>query len=135
MHHRFSLLKKLLLPIFLLNAELAFSFGAPKHSKLEKQIQDSNIVLKVVPEKGMQLTYDAPWSLKLKNQTNVTFEKLRLGKDDLDQKNGAFKFTASQTNQKWDADYELTAFICTKDKTRCYRETHKGSFKNKPKEI
>ena len=110
----------------------AYGFGKPQHSKVSVQStpKDGNLefVFKIEPNSDMSVTFDAPWTLDIKNAEGLTLSKEKLKKSDLDQKLPGFKVstTAAPKAKSGEVEYKLVSFICTKDKTRCYREVHKG---------
>jgi hypothetical protein len=61
---------------------------------------------------------------------DLSFEKTTLGKADMDTALPGFVLTtaARPTAPKGQIKYTLTSFICTKEKTQCYREVHTGAF-------
>ena len=114
-------------------SEAALAFGKPEHSLVKAKAATGdqgqlNFEFKVEPNKDMQVTLDAPWQLKVSGHQGLVFEKTTLKKADLDEALPGFKLAASgkPTVANGSVDFQLTAFICTQDKTRCYREVHKG---------
>lgn len=116
----------------LLTAPLAFGFGEPTHSKIEISSAPAGdqmeFTFKVVASDGHTVTFDAPWKLDLKKHEGLTFETAALNKTTMDEKLPGWKVktTAQPAAGQGDLEYQLIAFICTTDKTQCYREVHKG---------
>lgn len=101
---------------------------APKYSKVEVALKDSALTLKVIPETGHILTFEGPWNLKIDSLQGATTSKNVLKKDALDQTTGTFTLELKKLESKWNGAYKLTSFVCTIDKTRCYREVHTGNL-------
>ncbi|MEZ4742193.1 MAG: hypothetical protein R3B45_07080 [Bdellovibrionota bacterium] len=116
---------------------LAFSFGEPKYSKVHlsiKQDKDSTnkLIFRVSADDTMQLSFvNAPWELNLKTidtQPNFKLAKDKYTAKDLDQGLPGFAVQIpTKELQSGILEYRLIAFICTKEKTRCYREVHKNT--------
>lgn len=94
-----------------------------------------NLTLELRPISDMLLTLDAPWKLKIKKDKQLGLNEVSFKKDELFAKLCSTKSDtelscslvskSSPTNKKGDLLIEFTTFVCTKDKTRCYREVHK----------
>lgn len=122
-----------LLVCFLL-APRVFAFGT-EHSALETQItiSDNKIeaIFVVTANPGLELTFDAPWTLEVSNTKNLdVIDKKDLIVKEFDRSISGmrFKANASQKAESISFDYKVKAFVCTEDKTRCYPQTHKGSI-------
>jgi len=119
----------------LLSAQ-AFAFGEPTHSKVEVTTKEEGkkvtFSFKVVPNKDMVITLDAPWKFEIKDKAaGLKFAKESMGKPEMDDKLPGYVVTSSEAAAKSDGEveYSLVSFICTADKTACYREVHKGTHK------
>jgi hypothetical protein len=105
---------------------------APQHSKVNATANSAptGVEFKFVVEanKNMTITFDAPWTLELVNAKDLEFASNRYGKAELDEKLPGFvvKTAKAPSVDKGEVEYKLVAFICTKDKTQCYREVHSG---------
>ena len=116
-------------------AQAALGLGEPVNSKVEVTTKKDDgkkavtFEFKIVPNDGMVVTFDAPWKLDIKDKDGLAvFEKASLGKPDMDEKLPGFIVTSKpNAGSKGKLEYTLVAFICTKDKTACYREVHKGA--------
>lgn len=110
---------------------LLCAYATPQHSKVDTKLtfdkDDATFVLQVVPNDGMALTFDtAPWKLSLENAEGLMVERkdLTWTAKEVDQKTGAFTIKGkAKPNGKF--SFKLNAFVCTKDKTRCYPQMHK----------
>lgn len=111
----------------------------PKHSKVEiteaascsesKGAAAKERVFKVhvKPNDGLVVNMDGPWSLTVKNPKGVTIAKPTLAKGDFDKSIPGFKLPVSCNAAKGSFDYQIMAFVCTKDKKLCYFDRHEGS--------
>jgi hypothetical protein len=123
---------KRMLPL-LVAAYVGFGFGAkPEHSTVDVSTKqngaNTEFTFKINPNKGMALTLDAPWKLSLKNTDGLTFAATDLNKTAMDDKLPGYVVTTTAAPGKaaGKLGYALTAFVCTEDKTQCYREVHQG---------
>jgi len=111
---------------------MAFGFGEPKHSKIEitnaAAGDQLELTFKVTANAGHLATFEAPWKLDLKNHDGLTFASSTLNKENMDEALPGYKVktSAKPGKQNGEFEYSLVSFICTSDKTTCYREVHKG---------
>ena len=123
---RFALLSSLVLS----TAALA----APDHAKVDAAAEKAGAGLelrfKVVPESGLHVNMEGPWKLELTGTDGLKLPKTTLTKGDMDEKLPGFvvKTAAKPAKASGDVDYKLTAFVCSDDKTQCYREVHTGKL-------
>ncbi len=136
---------KFLAPYFLAaistSQALAGVVSKGANSTLAIERSQENLVFKIEPNKDLAISPDAPWSVKLTNVSHLSPETLSLTKKDFDLKIPGFKIPLEtpQGKEKSGAgkaggktptpssfDYTLTAFVCTVDKTKCYRDVIKG---------
>lgn len=113
--------------VFLI-AAISFGFGKPEHSTVSVTKSGNTINIKAIPNEGLKITYDAPWSLKFKNVKGVELEKNSMKKDELNTSDASYNIKFSPASKDWNADFEFVSFVCTEDKTKCYREVHKGKI-------
>lgn len=115
-------------------SQAAYGFGQPKHSKVEINAAPSGdkmaLTFKIVATEGHAVTFDAPWKLDIKKHDGLTFGKATFSKADMDEKLPGWSLTSSTqpAQAAGDIEYQLVSFICTADKTQCYREVHKGTY-------
>lgn len=120
----------------------AFAFGKPEHSKVEvaqtKQADGSiALTFKLVPNSDMAVTYDAPWSLGFEPTEEVQFQKpddaaknlYKIASFKQDLPGFAVSISPKAGKKSGELSYKLKAFVCTKDKKRCFPETHEGKMK------
>lgn len=125
--------KSMACAVVLLASSHSFAKGTPEHSKVavsqKKQGEGLTLSFKIEPNKGMNATFDAPWKLVVEGK-DLNFAKTTLGKADMDTALPGFVLTttARPNAPKGQIKYTLTSFICTKEKTQCYREVHTGAF-------
>lgn len=118
--------------IFFALTSVAYGFGEPKHSKIEITSAPSGeqleFTFKISPTAGHAVTFEAPWKLDLKNHDGLTFASSSFNKDNMDEALPGYKVKTNAKPGKGTGDFEysLVSFICTTDKTTCYREVHKG---------
>lgn len=124
-------MRNLIVALFALAlGQAAFGFGQPQHSSVAVDVRDGaegkQFSLKINPNADMKVTLDAPWKLEVKGHDGLTLAKTTYGKADMDEKLPGFVLTAKADKASGDLEYTLTSFICTKDKTQCFREVHSG---------
>ena len=117
---------------FLFCTTFAFGFGEPKNSKVEITSANAGdqleFTFKVSANAGHSVTFEAPWKLDLKNHDGLAFASSSFNKDNMDEALPGYKVktNAKPGKQSGEFEYSLVSFICTTDKTTCYREVHKG---------
>lgn len=119
---------------------LLMGLAAPKHSTVEitpqKKGQELEWTFKIIAKPGMGATFDdAPWSLTLKDAQGLQFDgadaktgSVKFGHDKLDRNIPGYKIKAKADGKSGKMKYEMHTFICNVEKTRCYREVHKGDI-------
>jgi len=105
---------------------------AVKHSQVTATSKRSGDKLhfefKVGVPEGLVLNKDGPWALKIVKADGLAFPKNRLGVADFQDGLPGFKTeTMAKPGSAGKVEYEATVFVCTKEKTTCYRDVHKGS--------
>lgn len=115
-----------------LGSASALGFGDPKHSSVDVETKKAGEKItfdfKIKANEGMKTTFDAPWTLEIKGHDGLSFSQTKMTKAELDENLPGFSVTTSAvpTSAKGELEYRLTSFICTADKTQCFREVHKG---------
>lgn len=100
----------------------------------ENNAGTTNLVFKVVPQNGLIINEEGPWMLQLSGSAELSkkIAKLKYPKSDFDFKVPGVKLSYSSSSKlEEEVDYSLTAFVCTADKARCYREVLKGKHRVK----
>lgn len=105
----------------------------PKHSKLDIQSSQNgkeiSIVFKVVPEKDILVTDQAPWELKVIESPGLEVISPKGGvSKSYDKAIPGFTLKALTKEASGTLKFRLKAFVCTADKTRCFPEIHKGTY-------
>jgi hypothetical protein len=122
----------MLLPLVLLASLARAEGGAPDHARVavaSRTVGDKlELSFKVVPEAGLHVNMEGPWKLELKRHDGLAFAKTTFAKSDMQEKVPGFVATTSAkpSQAKGDVEYSLVAFVCTDDKTQCFREVHSG---------
>ena len=131
-----------------MSAQYSFSAISSKaaNSTLTIDHNDKEVQFKIEPHQGLAISKDAPWSLDLSNINSNGTQQLTFKKNSFDEIVPVFKVSLSEiqsanlpstnksaTSASSAADltiksfnYKLTAFICTIDKTKCFRDVIKG---------
>ena len=111
---------------------LAYGFGEPKNSKIEITSAPAGdqleFTFKISANAGHAVTFEAPWKLDIKNHDGLAFANSSFNKNNMDEALPGYKVktNAKPGKQNGEFEYSLVSFICTSDKTTCYREVHKG---------
>ena len=116
-----------LLAAFLLQFASNQSFGAGKATvtvTAKKDKNDVRLSFKTVPAEGLAINAEGPWKLEIKPMSGLKADKSEWKRSDWNEATGEFEFTAHPQSKATSSDvpFKLTAFICTKDKTQCFRE-------------
>ncbi len=83
----------------------------------------------IQPKDGYALNFEGPWMLKLYQPETKTLLH-SLDTSALNQDKGLFFIDAAKAKTLGNTfDFELVAFLCTKDKSKCFREVYKGTEK------
>lgn len=112
-----------------------YAFGS-QHSSMDAkavvgQKGELTMTFKIAAGEGMMLTHQAPWSVTLTEVEGAQLEGAKEGKFetlDYDKELPGFTVKTTSTADKGSANYKMKAFVCTKDKSRCFPQTHKGKI-------
>ncbi len=90
--------------------------------------ENLEFTFKNVPNGGLVTNLEGPWKLELKSSDDLTLAKTTFTRPELDEKNASFTFvtTAKPAKPEGEIQYKFVTFVCTKDKTTCYRDVHEG---------
>lgn len=83
--------------------------------------------VKVVPDSGLVVNTDGHWKLTAKNPKGLKLAKTTWEKADFDKSMPGFKVAVECTAKPASFDYQIMAFVCTKDKKLCYFDRHEGN--------
>ena len=113
--------------------------AGPSHSQVETKVIPEGEVLrfdfKITYPQGLHLNREAPWKLELTSSPSLKFNQTVWDRTALDDKLPGFhaKTTAKPNDPKGTLSYTLTAFVCTDDKSQCFRDVLKGEINwNRP---
>ena len=114
------------------------AFGE-KHSDVEitakKLDKKTEVEFKVKAHNNYLITLEAPWSIELSNPRGLSFsnkQEVFKSKEMITTLPGFKEKVELQSGSKEASfDYKIKAFVCTKDKKRCFPQSLKGSFKVK----
>lgn len=104
------------------------STGDVKNQK-NKQLQ-----FKIVPKPGLVVNEDGPWSLDIttSEKSSLTLMKTKYSKKEMDLKLPGVVVSYEKSGTEVSSlDYKFLAFVCTKDKKKCYFDIHKGTYEVK----
>lgn len=86
------------------------------------------LTFKILPTSGLHINLEGPWKLQMKTHDGLSFDNDTLVRKDLNEGLTGFVVTSKSapTKPAGAIDYTLIAFVCTNDKTSCYRDVHNG---------
>ncbi len=97
--------------------------------RLDKKIE---VEFKVKAHNDYLITLEAPWSIELSKPEGISFSNKKdvFKSKKMIEKIPGFKETVElQDGAKESSfDYKIKAFVCTKDKKRCFPQSLKGSY-------
>ncbi|MBP9706847.1 MAG: hypothetical protein KBD78_04335 [Oligoflexales bacterium] len=106
-----------------------------KHSRIEVLVKNNpNIVeFKVVPNSGLVINTEGPWSLVVDEKSPLKFKKTQFKVADFDAKLPGFRGDFSSdlkitTKARSSTNYKMIVFVCTANKKVCYRDVHENTF-------
>lgn len=82
---------------------------------------------KTVPSGNLIVNKEGPWKLEILSSGKIQFDKKELKRADWKEDIAGFSLVsapAKTTSEK--IKYKLVAFVCTKDKSQCFREVIQG---------
>jgi hypothetical protein len=101
----------------------SIDFSSAKLANGEVQLQ-----FKVVPNKGLTVTTDAPWKLEISEVEGLTLASKSFDRTKLDEKLPGFVVSAGKpAAATGKLTYKMISFVCTENKTQCYREVHENT--------
>ena len=111
--------------VLLVSTSTAFAAGKARVTVAAKSIAGNKIELtfQTTPADGLAINGEGPWSLDVVDAGKITPAKKSYKRPEWKSDVAGFVVTADASGQKSaDIKYKLVAFICTKDKTQCFRE-------------
>jgi hypothetical protein len=119
--------------VFLITLSTAYS--KTMHSKLvisKNQVKTSDEIqlqFKIIPLNGMSYNTVGPSKLKLTSIGKDPKNILVKSKNEFDEKIPGFTVSLKSTQETGPKfDYKFISFVCTSDKSHCYRDVHKGTY-------
>jgi hypothetical protein len=85
----------------------------------------------LAPNDGLVINHDGPWKFAIKDAVGVKFNPPTKERGDFDDKIPGFTVPgewASDSTRQGSFNYEFIAFVCTKNKDKCFRDVHRGSM-------
>ena len=110
----------------------AYAAGKALVSVTAKAVSNKKLELtfKTQPADGLVINHDGPWKLEIKEAGAIKPDKSEWKRAEWKEEIGGFIVTADPAGQKSaDIKYKLIAFVCTKDKSQCFREVVENSAK------
>lgn len=83
---------------------------------------------KTIPAKGLKINTDGPWSLELKSHPGLELAKEKLGRAEFQDAIPGFSLLAKPAEKSGKVDFKMVVFVCTAEKTQCFRDVHQGSI-------
>lgn len=118
------------------SASYGFAKASSKASVQITSVKDkgaAKLVFKTVPKDGLVINHEGPWSLDIKNITGAKSTVTSLKRGDWKEDSASFDLpvVANASAKEADVQYKLVSFVCTKEKTQCYREVIEDKAKVK----
>ena len=82
------------------------------------------VTFKAVPSDGLVINAEGPWKLEVSPTAILTTDKTEWKRADWNQELPGFEIIghAKGKESSGEISYKMITFVCTKDKTQCYRE-------------
>jgi hypothetical protein len=81
------------------------------------------LTFKTSPADGLSINPEGPWHLKITDAGGLKFDKMEFKRPEWKEQISGFTAMATPAKDKTGTiKYRLVAFICTKEKTQCFRE-------------
>ena len=107
----------------------AFAAGKSTAEISAKTLKENKVELTFVTKAadGLVINHDGPWKLTVSDSGSIKLDKSEFKKEDWNEKNASFTavgVTGAKKNS--DIKYKMITFVCTKDKSQCFREVLDG---------
>ena len=125
MKNYFKLISVLGCSVLLTTTALAMKPGKANVEVTAKLQPDKGVELnfKTVPTGDLVINKDGPWKLQIVSAGKLKLEKNELKRADWKEDLAGFSLKSAPAKTKSETiKFKLTAFICTKDKSQCFRE-------------
>ena len=81
------------------------------------------LTFKTKPADGLVINHDGPWKLDIQNSGSIKPERTEYKRADRKEDTESFVVTAEHSGAKsGDIKFKMITFVCTKDKSQCFRE-------------
>lgn len=89
-----------------------------------------HMTFKLVPSENMVINMDGPWKLEVKKADGLEFSNNKLLKAEMQQSIPGFvaETKTAPKAKSGKIDYQMIAFVCSKDKSQCFRDVHNETF-------
>lgn len=105
------------------NASMMFAGNATVEVKAKTVDRKLELSFKAIPKEGLVINPDGPWKLEIKDPGSLKFDKQEFKRSEWQEALGGFTAQATANKEKSATiKYKLVAFMCTKDKSQCYRD-------------
>ncbi len=76
---------------------------------------------------GLVINPEGPWKLTVKDAGTIKLDKMEYKREEWNEKNATFTATGVPSDKKTtDVNYKMIVFVCTKEKSQCFREVVEG---------
>lgn len=76
---------------------------------------------------GLVINTDGPWKLSIKDAGTIKLDKMEYKREDWNEKNATFTAAGVPSAKKTsEINYKMIVFVCTKEKSQCFREVVEG---------
>ena len=93
------------------------------------QLKDKKIQLTFTTKAatGLVINPEGPWKLTVKDAGTIKLDKMEYKREEWNEKNATFTATGVPSDKKTtDVNYKMIVFVCTKEKSQCFREVVEG---------
>ena len=114
-----------LITMLCFSAQSVLAAGKAQVDVSAKATPDKHVELtfKTSPAEGLSINPEGPWNLKITDAGGLKLEKMEFKRAEWKEQISGFTAKATPAKEKTGIiKYKLVAFICTKDKTQCFRE-------------
>ena len=94
----------------------------------KKEGKNVTLSFATLPGEGLKINGDGPWKLEIKDAKGIKLDKFELKRDAWKEDIAGFqvKGTPASDAKSLEIQYKMTTFVCTTDKSMCYREVVDG---------
>ena len=126
---KIDLIKSLAISFYLCASSSVLAAGKATVEVSAKGQADNRVELtfKTLPNADLAINKEGPWKLEVLSSGKLKFDKKEFKRGDWKEDIAGFTLLSSPAKTKNEkVKYKLTAFICTKDKSQCFREVLEG---------